>query len=251
MDFATSERRTNAKRAVTVAAKLVQKGVDLNMGTMDEMVRTLDSKLIEFLDACEKFNELLPNCTPEQSVVNGLTPEAYEQETIKTYSQAMERYRSSHVSSNISLNSSSVESREKNLPSASLVKLKRQEAPKFSGARRDWPEFKNVWLNLVVPAINNEIALATELKAACKDGVGFNEIKNISAGASGAYNRMWDALCLHYDNVVLSVESALSDLKKLRPVKPEDYRATVVLISNIDNIYNQLDMINQVAMVTA
>ena len=144
MDFATSERRTNAKRAVTVAAKLVQKGVDLKMGTMgmDEMVRTLDSKLIEFLDACEKFNELLPKCTSEQSVVNGLTPEAYEQETIKTYSQAMERYRSSHVSSNISLNSSSVESREKNLPSASLVKLKRQEPPKFSGARRDWPEFK-------------------------------------------------------------------------------------------------------------
>ena len=201
MDPATSEKRTNAKRAVTMAAKRVQQGVNLNMGTMDEMVRTLDTKLIEFLDACEKFNEFISKCTPEQTIVNGLTPEAYEQETINAYSQAMDLYRSSHVSSNTSLNSTNSEGKER----PTLVKLKRQEVPKFSGARRDWPEFKKLWLNLVVPAIDNEIALATELKSACRDGYGFGEIKNISAGASGAYSRMWDALCLHYDNVVLAV----------------------------------------------
>ena len=78
---ATSER-TAAKRAVTMAAKRVRQGVELNMGTVDDMVRTLDAKLIDFLDICEKFNDLTIDSSPDKTTVNGLTPSDYEKEII-------------------------------------------------------------------------------------------------------------------------------------------------------------------------
>ena len=45
---------------------------------------------------------------------------------------------------------------------------------------------KMLWTDLVVPSLSHEIALATELKAACRGGPGYAKIENISAGASQA-----------------------------------------------------------------
>ena len=103
----------------------------------------------------------------------------------------------------------------------------------------------------MVPSIHHEIALANELKAACRGGPAYSEIENISACASEGYKKMWAALCLHYDNIVLAVESALCDLKLLRPVKAQDNQGTVLLISKISCVFNQLEILGQVAMVTA
>ena len=237
-------RRSMAKRAVTLAAKRVRHGVDLNMESTQEMVRDLDLKFLDFLDICEHFKELTVDHSSAQNV-NGLTPEEYEKETINTYSQAMDLYRSSINTSTINQSLCS----EATAPPQ--VRLKKLEVPKFSGARRDWPEFKKLWTDLVVPSIHHEIALANELKTACRGGPAYSEIENISACASEGYKKMWAALCLHYDNIVLAVESALCDLKLLRPVKAQDNQGTVLLISKISCVFNQLEILGQVAMVTA
>ena len=242
MEEATS-KRSMAKRAVNLAAKRVRHGVELNMQSTQEMVRDLDIKFLDFLDICETFKELAIDY-PSARNVNGLTPEMYEQEVVNLYSQAMDLYRSSSVSaSNSSMCSEAA--------APPQVRLKKLEVPKFSGARRDWPEFKKLWTDLVVPSIHHEIALATELKAACRGGPAYSEIENISACASEGYKKMWAALCLHYDNIVLAVESALCDLKLLRPVKAQDNQGTVLLISKISCVFNQLEILGQVAMVTA
>ena len=55
---AVRAERTSAKRAVTMAAKRVRQGVELNMATVGDMVKKLDDRLLEFLDVCEKFKEI-------------------------------------------------------------------------------------------------------------------------------------------------------------------------------------------------
>ena len=222
---AVRTERTSAKRAVTMAAKRVRQGVELNMATVGDMVKKLDDRLLEFLDVCEKFKEIAVSDTP---IVNGMGPSEYEEETLGIYTEAMDLYRSDQA------NNSQCENSANQLEKNIRLRLRKQEIPKFSGLRSDWPEFKKIWEELVRPAIPNEIVLAAELKTACKDGRAFEEIKNISAGAEGAYFRMWENLCDHYDNIVLSVASALADLKKLRSVKSDDHRATVELINKID-----------------
>ena len=97
----------------------------------------------------------------------------------------------------------------------------------------------------------NKTALALELKLSCKDGPAFEEICNIPAGSNGAYQKMWDALCCHYDNISLAVNCALDEIRELKPVKQEDYRGVVKLIRAIDSVYQQLDVLKQVKMVSS
>ena len=130
------------------------------------------------------------------------------------------------------------------------VQLKKREIPTFSGLRKDWPEFKSLWEKIVVPALPNRTALASELKKSCKGGPAIHEISNISAVADDAYNLMWSNLCAHYGNVTLSVVSAIDEIKKLTKVSEEDYQGLVKLIRQIDGVYQQLKVLGQIDMIT-
>ena len=83
---------------------------------------------------------------------------------------------------------------------------------------------------MVVPSLLNKTALASELKLSCKEGEAFDEITNISAGIEGAYDKMWEALCLQYDNITLAVSSALDEIQYSRHVR----KITLVLSNLLD-----------------
>ena len=207
--------RTTAKRAVTNAAKRLEQAIGLQLSSTPQLANNLEKRFVEFNEFCDSFNSIaIDQAVPvENTLVNGLTPEQYEDETLQTFKAAMQSYRDS-ISTCVPVSSPS--------PSTS-VHLKRREIPTFSGERRDWPEFKRMWQELVVPAVGNKVALASDLKKACKAGKAFEEIENISAGAIDGYDLMWAALCQHYDNVVLAVSSAMSELKEMKTVDDNDY----------------------------
>ena len=48
----------------------------------------------------------------------------------------------------------------------------------------------------------------------------------------------------YYEDTSASVQAALEDLKKWKPVKEEDYRSLVELIDDVESAYNQLKELN-------
>ena len=95
-----------------------------------------------------------------------------------------------------------------------------------------------------MPTVGNKVALASDLKQACKTGKAFEQIQNITAGAIDGYDLMWAALCQHYDNVVLAVSSAMSELKAMKTVNDSDYNGTVILIRQVESVYIQLNILS-------
>ena len=253
---ALKKERTAAKRAVSIAAGRLHHGIQLHMDSVPEMSRDLDSKFCDFLSSSEAFRYecVDQNATDEFVTVNGMTPDQYETEVQKTYTDARDAYRtyvSSFTMQTVNPPHPSHDSSSGLRTSSSTpVNLKKRDVPKFSGLRKDWPEFKSVWEKIVVPSLPNRTALASELKNSCKGGAGYDEISNISAGSENAYKDMWTSLCAHYDNVTLSVYSALDEIKQFKRASEDDYAGIVKLIRSVDSIYQQLKVLNQVTMVS-
>ena len=237
---AVKVKRTAAKRAVTVAARRLKNGADLGMESVPELVSSLESSFLEFLDLCDEFDT---SCD-EHSVsvtdreVSGLAPDKYRASQSDLFKSTMEEYRRSMTPV------------EPSTPRQKVLNLKKREIPSFTGERRDWPEFKRMWQALVVPEIDNTTVLAAELKKACSRGKAILEIDTISAGGINAYESMWSALCATYDNVVLAVSSALDEVKSFHPVSDDDYIGIVSLIRKVKSIYGQLLVLDQVDLVT-
>ena len=61
---------------------------------------------------------------------------------------------------------------------------------------------------------------------------------------------MWDSLCQHFDNVTLSVSSALNEIRDFRYAHEEDYQGVVRLIRQVESICQQLEMLHQVKLVS-
>ena len=101
-----------------------------------------------------------------------------------------------------------------------------------------------------MPALPDKIALAVELKQACKEGLAYQEISTIAATSSDAYQNMWDSLCQHFDNVTLSVASALDEINDFRHTREEVYEEVVKLIRQAESIYQQLQVLDQVKLVS-
>ena len=236
--------RSAAKRAVTVAANRLHHGVELSMNSIHEMAKDLDQKYCDFLDAAVEFREICveENVDISYLTVSNMNLDEYEQDVKTTYCEASSYYKN-HVESN------GIQTGFNPRQSPSFF-LKKRDLPKFSGERKDWPEFKSIWKKLVVPTLPNTTALASELKLACREGSAYAEIANISAGADDAYKQMWSALCLHYDNVTLAVSSAIDEIRDFRAIQEDDYEGVVDLIRKIDSIYQQLLVLDQVNMVT-
>ena len=236
--------RTTAKRSVTIAAKRLEGAVEMEMESTKDMASKLDSTYCDFIAISTEYNELCNEVTDIDDsylIVNNKNLDEYDSDVKKTYQNAISLYKDYVAKS---------KPRVPSLNSESLVHLKKRDIPKFSGKRKDWPEFKAIWEKIVVPSLLNQTALAAELKLACKGGIAYDEIETISAGSDGAYSLMWDALSQHYDNITLSVSSALDEIKDFKQVKSDDYQGLVQLIRKVESVYQQLKVLNQVHLVS-
>ena len=238
------QERTTAKRSVTIAAKRLHCAVEMEMGSTKEMASKLDLAYCDFFAITTEYSELcndIPDIDDSYLVVNHKNLNEYNLDVKNTYKQAISAYKSYIAKTETVVSPKVVDNQ---------VNLKKRDIPKFSGKRKDWPEFKAVWEKIVVPSLSNQTALAAELKLACKGGEAYNEIETISAGSDGAYLIMWEALCQHYDNITLSVSSALDEIKDFKHVKGDDYLGLVQLIRKVDSVYQQLKSLKQVHLVS-
>ena len=55
---------------------------------------------------------------------------------------------------------------------------------------------------------------------------------------------MWGKLEDYYEDTSASVQAALEDLKRLKPVKEEDYKSLVELVDDVEAAYDQLKELN-------
>ena len=131
----------------------------------------------------------------------------------------------------------------------STISLNRMSLPTFSGLRRDWPEFKAVWKSIAETSSYNKTALAHELKRSVK-GEAKLRIKSVFITKPEAYDIMWEKLELYYEDTSASVQAALEGLRKLKPVKEEDYKGLVELVDEIESAYSQLDELKRLSTLT-
>ena len=129
------------------------------------------------------------------------------------------------------------------------VHLKKMSLPIFSGQRKDWPEFKAVWKQLAEGAYKNKTALAHELKRSVK-GEASQRIKSVYVTKPEAYDAMWKKLEDYYDDTGATVQAALEDLHKLKPVSESDYRGLVEFVDAVESSYSQLEELNQLNTLT-
>ena len=129
------------------------------------------------------------------------------------------------------------------------IHLKKMSLPTFSGQRKDWPELKIVWKQLAEGAIKNKTALAHELKRSVKGEAG-RRIKSVYVTKPEAYDTMWKKLGDYYDDTSATVQAALEDLHKLKPVSETDYRGLVEFIDVVESSYSQLEELNQLNTLT-
>ena len=127
---------------------------------------------------------------------------------------------------------------------ATGVHLKKMTLPIFSGQRKDWPEFKTVWKQLAEWAYKNKTALAHELRRSVK-GEASQRIKSVYVTKPEAYDAMWKKLEDFYDDTSATVQKALEDLYKLKPVSETDYRGLVEFVDVVESSYSQLEELDQ------
>ena len=79
--------RTTAKRAVTNAAKRLEQAIGLQLSSTPQLANNLEKRFVEFNEFCDSFNSIaIDQAVPvENTLVNGLTPEQYENETLQTF----------------------------------------------------------------------------------------------------------------------------------------------------------------------
>jgi hypothetical protein len=131
----------------------------------------------------------------------------------------------------------------------SNVQIKKMSLPTFSGQRKDWPEFKAVWKSMAETVYTNKTALAHELKRSVK-GEASKRIRSIYVTKPEAYEVMWKRLENHYEDVGASVQAALEDLHKLKPVADEDHKGLVELIDETESAYSQLEELGKLNILT-
>ena len=133
--------------------------------------------------------------------------------------------------------------------SSGYSRYKKPDPPKFSGDRRYWPEFKAVWKQHALEYYCNDLERAHALKEALS-GRPLFYVLPIYSSSPGAYSAIWSRLESVYDDVSLSVQSALDDLEKLKPVKDGDAFGLVKAINDIEMCYSQLKTIDNLSSIS-
>ena len=218
--------KTNGKRVVTIARRRLESGMEMEMDSVSDMAKSLDLAYCDFVQVATEYREL---CNEQQAddtytTVNGLNLDQYEAQVKRVYRDAILSYRT--YAAGLVTQPVMPQPVIRPVPSTPVY-LKKRYIPKFSGNQKNWPELKAVWEKLVKPALPDKIALAVELKQACMKGSAYQDISTIAATSTDAYQKMWDSLCQHFDNVTLSVASTLDEINHFRHNREKDYEGVV------------------------
>lgn len=121
---------------------------------------------------------------------------------------------------------------------------KQSPPPTFDGNRRKWSEFRNVWLRCADSEFSDDASRPYALKLAIGGKVAAY-IRPVFCNRPGAYQVMWQRLDRVYFDISLCIQSALTDLSKLEPVKAGDFFAPVHFVNEGETIYSQLGEVEQ------
>ena len=260
--------RTTAKRKVTIAASKVRAACDYEMDGVSRKVETLDDDFCCFLVACQEFSDFCKvyKITEEHQKVAAESPKVYFAGVETDYKDAMKRYKeyiatlgppqssaSPAPSSAFPESPTGSGASSPRITSSDVSKLmfKKRDLPTFSGSRAEWPEFRTIWEKTVVPCFGEQkLALASELKRSVK-GEALLEVAHIAITSDSCYDDMWNALKAHFDNVTLSVWSALEQLRKLKRGRDDDHSYSLKLVRQIVAVHAQITSVGQIDQVDA
>ena len=81
-------------------------------------------------------------------------------------------------------------------------------------------------------------------------GEASQRIKSVYVTKPEAYDAMWRKLEDYYNDTSATVQAALEDLHRLKPVSETDYRGLVEFVDVVESSYSQLEELNQLNTLT-
>ena len=112
------------------------------------------------------------------------------------------------------------------------VRVKKLEAPKFSGVLREFPTFVNDYRNYMEPEYGED---AYALRS-CLSGKAMDSI----IGIEDDYGKMWERLYSVFGDPEKVVDSVLKDLKSLNPVRDDDSSGLISMIDVVERCWLDL-----------
>ena len=119
----------------------------------------------------------------------------------------------------------------------SNVRVKKLDAPSFSGNIRNYPSFKREFQSHMVPSFGENCCFA--LKSCLSD-----ELKKEVEAVDDDYTEMWKKLDFKYGRPERVVEAVLSDIKKLQRVSSGDTGGFLHMVDVIENAWLELKRLN-------
>ena len=128
-------------------------------------------------------------------------------------------------------------------------RFKQAPLPTFDGDRKEWSEFRAVWLSYAHSECHTEEERAWNLKQ-CLKGRALTHVKAILVNQPLAHERMWKRLEDIYSDASITVRAAFSELEKLSPVMDNDIKGLIDFVNSVEMCYSQLGEVQQLASVT-
>ena len=123
-------------------------------------------------------------------------------------------------------------------------KFKPMEFPTFSGRRRDWPSFNNVWRNVVEMQGYSKFFLAQQLWLSVEKGFAGDLVKAVTIRDDGSYQLMWDRLEEYYKDQGAVIASLYNDLDGLKSVKNDVARDVIKFANELELIHESLHSVS-------
>jgi hypothetical protein len=128
-------------------------------------------------------------------------------------------------------------------------RFKKAPLPTFNGDRKEWAEFRAVWLPYAYSELSTEEDRAWNLKQ-CLRGRALTHIKAILINQPQAHERMWKRLEDIYSDASVAVRGVCADLEKLKPVAEGDVKGLMEFVNTVEMCYSQLGEVQQLMSVT-
>ena len=119
----------------------------------------------------------------------------------------------------------------------------------FAGDRRQWPEFRSMWLRYASSELYDDYDRVVSLKELLR-GEAKQLVQSIYATQPMAYSRILSKLDDHYGDAGLCVDSVLEDLLRIRPVKDNDRSSLVSYVNSVEAAYCQLGEVGHISTIT-
>ena len=116
------------------------------------------------------------------------------------------------------------------------VRVKKLEAPKFSGAMRKFPTFIKDYRNYMEPTYGED----SYALRSCLSG----QALEVVSGVDDNYREMWVRLKLKYGNPERLVDSIMNDIKLIDPIKENDSARLLSMINTVEHCWLDLKKVN-------